>query len=604
MPPGRARAAAGRLAAVEIVLLVGVLVAATAWLCAPWAWDASWILPQRDAAFSALALHHLHDVLTGRATLADSPLGWPFRGGFVWTDWVLGQAVLTLPFRLADSDPAHTWALAGLLGLWATAVAAHALSRALTGPGVHNAIAALIAGFGPLQVAHAAHANLLHHEWTLLAPLLVGLGARGRPGFALAGGLVAGASFHFGLYAGLHTVVTAVAALVLCARGRALVLALVGLAAGLLTVVPVGAAYLRAAGRWGLGVDPLEAASTSWTLRSLITPTDGALLHGRVALPPLGDPTNPGFLALALAVVGLALGRGRAWIGIAGVAVLAALLALGPHLAPGVPGPAALLGNNVRAPVRWMFLFHGAVALWAAAAVGSLARHLPSWSRPLVVLPVLACLLLELPRTSSVPAESVAPDPAYRMVAASPISGPLFERFGRRCTCDGTPRLLAALRHGHALAGGYLARTSPLVRQWNRVASTWPRDDAVTLLALGGIRLVLEHPPLPPDVPPGTECRTAHRHRLCVVPERHLPPPGSASPDGTGAWVGMRWAGRVPPVIVLSCGGHEERFSTEPWELASQVRGGIGAPLDLFLEVACASPPVASEPGGVPLRLR
>ncbi len=597
---------AGRWAG-EIALLAAVLAVAVAWTCAPWAWDASFVFTETDAQTSALTMTHLQDVLTGRATLAEAPVGQPFPGAFGWTDWQLGQAVITLPIRLLGVGRERVYMLASLLGLLLTALACHAASRAFSGPGLHNVVAALVGGFGPLHLARTADANLLHHEWALLAPLLVGLGARGRPRLALLGGLLAGTAFHFGLYMGLHAVLAFVVVGAILARGRALGLAMAGLALGLLTAAPVAVQYLQTAARWGLSIDPGETVATSWRPASLFAPTSGAPLHASLVPMWVGDlvnPVNPGYLALGLALVGLVLTRGRRAYAVAGVALAAALLALGPSIAAGIPGPAALLGGNVRAPVRWMFLVHAAVSLWAAAAVGAFLRRLPAWSRPVLLLPVLGILLLELPRSTSVPARKVAPDAVYDLLQTPEVRGPLYERFRRGCACDGVPHLRAALEHGLPLAGEHVARRFQLMRRWKLLAGAWPRPDAVLLLEASGVRLVLEHPPLKGTPPEGLACRIHQRHRLCVLPERSLPPVDAVSPDGTGAWVGMRWTVEASPRVILACGEREEASRTEPWAILSEVRNGLGAPLDVFLQAPCPTPPVASSPGGVPLRLR
>ncbi|MBN1336527.1 MAG: hypothetical protein JXB39_11250 [Deltaproteobacteria bacterium] len=588
----------------EIACLVVVLVAAIARTCAPWAWDASYVFADTDAPTSTLALHHLQGLLTGRAGLDDAPLGWPFSGIFGWTDWQLGQAVATLPLRVLGLDPERVYMLGSLQGLLLTAVAFHAASRALAGPGLHNVVAALIGGFGPLQVSHAIHVNLVHHEWTVLAPLLVGLGARGRPWLAFLGGLMAGSAFHFGLYSGLHTCLAFLVVGAVLARGRALALGGVGLAIGLVTVAPVAAAHLEASTRFGFVLDPGETVATSWHPAAFLGPILGARIHVPPTPMPGADPACPGCLVLGLALLGFALARGRAWVAVALTALAAALLALGPSLAPGIPGPAALLGPNIRAPIRWLFLVHAAMALWAAVAVKALLRRLPGRAAAILLVGVVGIVLFELPHARAVPARTVAWDEAYRLVRTSKVQGPIYECFRQGCDCAGTPRLRAALVHGLPLAGARVARTSPLLKRWNQLANQWPRPSAQVLLEASGVRLVLEHPPVRENAPPGLTCRYRNRHRLCVLPERELPDVGTVSPDGSGDWVGMRWAPPLPPRVVLRCGSFEEATDTEPWAIVSEVRQGMGAPVDVFLPEPCPVPPTASVPGGVPLRLR
>lgn len=489
---------------------------------------------QGDAVMSAVAVEHLERAWLGDADWREGPLGWPLPRRTTNTDWMGGLAALTLPLRALGVDALHRYAAASWLGLLASALAVAALARAALGPGLHVAVAGVAGGLSTVAIAHAPHANLVHHEGAALAALAIGAGFTARrPALAALGGLLAVASAHFGVYVGLHALFAAAIAALATARSagrREGLAALAGAAVGAATIAPVAALYLAAAADPGVAPTAAELAGESVDLARLLSPVPDAALHRPLLAVwpppprPTLDPPNPGYLAAALALVGATRARDRAvrWALVAFVA--AALLALGPTLvvgdrATGVPGPYRLLLavglDALRAPSRWLAVAFLALGLVAAAGARALAER--SGRPRLVYAAIIAGLVAELPSVRAGPVAAVAPPPVYAEIARWPGDAPLADVMsaGRTCACTGEQVLAAALTHRRPLVGGAWARPTAALRDVNAVVRRFPAASAVAFLRAHEVGVVVQHPPLRGEPPPGVTCAVVDGHRAC-----------------------------------------------------------------------------------------
>ncbi len=596
----------------------------------PWALTGDRVFHHRDALFGLLAMEHLQEVLVGPRAWDAAWLGWPTQPGFTQADWMAGPALLAAPLEALGIHALDAYAAVVLLGLFATAWVCHRTAQALLGPGPHTWLAGVIGGLGPIQLSHAHHVNLVHHEWAVGGGLLLAAGlTKGRPWLAALGGLALGLAFHFGLYMGLHAglvaaVILAVAAGTRKLQGRSTAAALGGLALGVLSFLPAAMAYARFAAAQHAQLDAGEIVAESWDLAATMRPMVGAWLHGFLlgeGAARITDPPNPGYLATLLALVGLWRVRRGGWLWLVVVAVggLAALLALGPvpswgGISTGLPGPYRLLdflvaGAPLRAPARWLALSFIAVALLAAAGTLQLTRRVPPWVRGMLVCCAIAVVLGETPIADSGPRAAITPPPLYLGLQAVP-EGPLYEHFQPvvdSCPCEGSMRLAAALDHGRPLVGGHWARETASQRELDTLAGRWPAAEAAELMRILAVPVVIEHPPVLGPPPDGAECQRVGDHRLCVVEpliRGGLPKTESVETLGTGPVVGLRWL--EPPTgrrLEIRCErARPWRTSTRPWRLVAMLRqGSEPAWTDVFLPVPCTTVPEVSEGSPLPL---
>ncbi len=612
--------------------LAALLVLGAAALLAgrPWACSGDQVFIQRDALFSLLAVEHLQEVLVGSRPWDAAWLGWPMQPGFAQADWMAGQALLARPLAFLGMHPLDVYELLVLLGLLATAWACHRTASALLGPGPHTWLAGIIGGLGPLQLSHAQHLNLVHHEWAVGGGLVLALGlTRQRPRVAALGGLLLGLSFQFGLYMGLHAalvgfIVLAVGVVARRPGWRCALASIGGAALGLSLFLPVALAYTHFAATQGATLDPGEVVAESWDLAATLGPMVDAWLHRPLVQEGarrLMDPPNPGYSVLLLAGIGLWQVRrgGWAWASIALVGTVAALLALGPRPAwggepIGVPGPYALLsllpvGDALRAPARWLALANIAAGLLAAAGVMRLTLRLPGALRPVLVVVCALAVLGETPTAESGSRQQLEPPLLYADLDAVP-EGPVYEHFQPTvdgCGCEGSPRLAAAIAHGRPLVGGRWARETPALRELENLAGRWPAAEAAELIRILGVPVVIEHPPVLGPPPQGAACQRVDVHRLCVVEPLYqggLPDETAVEPLGTGPVVGLRFLS--PPTqrrLEIRCERERPwRTSTRPWRLVASLRHGQEPPwVDVYLPTACATLPEVSEGSPLPL---
>jgi len=611
-------------------LAAAVLVLATVIVCWPWAHSGQHVFVQWDALFTQLALDHMQRSLMGEHGLLSAPFGWPMQDPMTQSDWLLGQALLGLPLRLIGATPYRLHNLLVVLGLFGTAWGCHRLAHSLLGPGQHTWVAGIVGGLSPLHLAHAQHLNLVHHEVAVGGGMLLAGGLmKGRPGFAAAGGLLLGTAAHFGAYIGAQAmlvagIVLAGCALWRCPGRRTWAFAAAGLLLGLLTVLPVASAYLRAAERYDLWLDPARLDEEVWDPATTLSPTPTAPLHDQLSaggspIVPM-VPANPGYGVLLLGALGLFTvvrrqERPRRWLLVGVIGAAAALLALGPQLTwngegTGIPGPYRLLSwlpgyRGLQAPGRWLALASCALAVFAAAGYKASAARIP-WAPARVGLAggVLALLITETPRTHTSPHWEVTQDGDAQLLSGTTVAGAQYEVFPDEPTCRGTVRsqLWAALDHRRPLAGRTCARHNMALYHYRQLADSWPAQDALILFQITGVRVVVEHPPYNAAEPSGASCRRQQRHRICVLDDplsTPLLPPAAIQEDPAGPVIGLRWPRdmKASEFEVRCPDQWQTKIRLAPWRIVTDLRhGGHGEELEIFFDQPCDGTP-AGMPG-------
>lgn len=492
------------------IVLVGVLAAALLPMVV-----SGEVFGARDAAFSGMQMAWLQDVVLRGAHVWSAPLGAPLELGTTRADWVAVQALFTLPLRALGMGPERTWLAASVLGVVLTAAAVYEVSRRLTFEGPHNVVAGVLGALGPAVQSHLQHANLVWHVgWIVPA----GLVRVNRPVLA---GVATMLAFHAGVYTGIH----AIAAVGVCWACQPSIRTLVRLVAGgvvvLPTLIPVWLKYRDAAARYGWEIDQAENLRETLDLSTAFGPLGGAPLHEAVwgAQAQVSDPVFPGFILGTLGIVGLVrVARDPRWRPVVTGTIMAAILALGPHLVwnghpVGIPGPGIVMEwawpGGLRSPARWIALAHVGLALGVA---GLIATASPT-KRWVLTAFALGAWWAETP-TAATMVRPVWPAELVQALSVAP-AGALLDKPGQdRC---GHARFAVVLETGRPLLGGNFARFSKSLQTVNRILYRWPEAETQAFLSSLGGAVVVEHPPLP-FAPEGVACSLVAEHRLCTIP--------------------------------------------------------------------------------------
>lgn len=611
------------------LVAVAVVVLSSLWLLSPVV-TVDGGLVRRDADMVLLAVDQLQGGLMGEGLRR---IAWPLETGAAVTDWVAGQAALSLPLALLGAEPVTLQHFLSLSGVILTALAGFLAIRLLLGRGPHAWIGGVAAGYNVAHIAHLHHINLVHHEAAILGAVLVGLGlVRRHPVLAGAGVLVSGLSAQFGVYMGLHGALMLVALLISAGLHRIgdrrtwMGIAGGGLLAGL-TLLPIGVLFSRSA-KW-IGEGEGDVSPSVWDPSLFFEPSARFASHRLTMaatdarlLPRLteADPANAGFALLMLSLLGLGVLWGGVrhrflWRTIIGATLAGMLLALGEEVvwrgaATGIPGPHALLSmlpglSGLRAPSRWLVVSFTGMGMLSALGAWYLYRR--SW-----LLGVLAVVfvLAERPaqRTSQHTMET--PHPDYAALNDLTVSGALWDTMlspqGRQSACGETiiSSYLAAIAHDRPLLGGQYARSLGVLDELNAVAVTWPAPRAVALLDALEVGVVYEHrrsEPVPPEV---ASCQSLDNHRLCLLRPAAdvLPAPEVVTEEPIGAVVGVRWSepDALPDRITARCGADEQIVDGPLWALISRLRHGPEAGfVEFFLHEACTETVSTDPPGAL-----
>ncbi len=355
-----------------------------------------------------------HQLLDDPLHLFDANIFHPYRRTLAYSELLLGNGLLALPVTAVTGNPILGYNLALLLSFFLTALGTYLLVFKLTRFAGAGLVAGTILAFCSYRMTNLAQAQLLTTQWLPFALLaLHGLLHHPRPRymalFTLFFSLQALSSFYYGILLALAVVLFVVLAFsawigrrmwrrpAAAGPGRVALALLLTALCCLLVALPFALPYFRVQRELGFERSLADSEPFSASLRQYLSvPPGSLLLEGWLPseeAPQSGgypvDALFPGFVALILAVAGVAAGRGRTrWLYFA--LLLASLtLSLGPrlYLAPGRPAgwgivlPYAWLYAVVpgfkalRAPVRFDALVMLALAVLAGYGVAALARR-------------------------------------------------------------------------------------------------------------------------------------------------------------------------------------------------------------------------------------
>lgn len=454
----------------------------------------------------------VHQLRRAPLRLFEANIFHPLPHTLALSEHLMAGALLVAPAQALSGNAVlgHNLLVLGsfVLGATGTALLVRDLGAGLGG--------ALLGGglwaFGPLRYAQVAHVHALSAHWLPFALLFLQRylrGGRRRDGAAFVAtlALTALSSVYYLYYGGLAVVTwmglhAALRAPALPGTRRR-AFALGGLA--LLLVVPAFLPYARVRAVYALAHDPAQAVRFSALgeqyLGALLAP--GRLLErtaadGRLESPLLG----PGFLALA--ALGVAWRRERAVTAYALLALVFALVSLGPEMrfradGAALPGLHALLAAVVpglealRVPQRAATVALLGLAVLAGLGADALLRA----ARRRTLFPVAAGLAAAVATECRRPALHVWPEPsgreppaAYRWLAGQPAA-PVVE-----LPMAGSARearyMLRSTHHWRPLVNGY-SGTFPARNYLQAVLARFPDAGALDLLARLRVRWIVLH---------------------------------------------------------------------------------------------------------------
>jgi hypothetical protein len=485
---------------------------------------ATWPLA-RDAA------DHLHGVATPELNvwslgvvlrnLAHDPLHlfdgnafYPYAQTLAFSEHLFVPALLGAPVALATGNLVLTHNIVALLSLALAGLGMFLLARELTGDPLAGWAAGILYAFHTWNVNELIRLQILSNQWfpfLLLALLLY----FERPGWgrAAAAGAAYAAQALSCMYWSLYAPLLALPALLVLQWRRRL---------GARQLLPLLAMLALALGLSGLFALPYVATSRAYGFaRPLPEPLDlcrylevlpGHHLYSALLATAPGPNQNaahfPGFLALALAVLGAWRGLHPGPLGRAFLLVLAACgfaLSLGPAVVwygqTLGPGPYALLFElvpgfrNVRYPERFSIFLFLALAVLLAAGLASLRPRLGRAG--MLVLGALlflehfsAPLRLEpIPTGRQVPSvyRWLRDQADVRVVAEVPASRHLLEKQ------DARPMYFSTV-HGKRTVQGFTGYFPPayIFTRWRLFH--FPEPESVAFLEKLGVDTVVVHP--------------------------------------------------------------------------------------------------------------
>ena len=460
-----------------------------------------------------------HALATDPAGVLDANIFYPYPRTLLYSDHLLGLAVLLVPLRLATANPVLIHNLVTLAAPALDALALYALALTLTGEPGAALLGALLYGFAPLRfTADRCQIQMLAAWWL---PLLFLLARRAIVHDRVRDGLLAGIVLALQGLTGIYLTAFVLPFLLLAHlfwlrrfpvgahRHGWAALALAEVAA-IALLVPIGLAYRGV--QESLGVSRSVALNALLALRPGSLPeylpvaSLGALVLAGLVAPRRHVPEPFGserglFVAVTAAALLLALGPA--------IPLPAGLGALrGPYaLLLAIPGYDAL-----RVPARMVHVGLLGAAVLAAGGFAALARRLPPRTRGAVAAVVAACVLLESwrPPGATIP---VAPpretDRVYTWLAQQRHDLPLVE-LPIDYFVSSSIYQYRTTAHWQRTLNGNMGILPPLYPFMVHQLARFPDADVVATLRALGITLAVVHLRA---LPPGARERvTALQH--------------------------------------------------------------------------------------------
>lgn len=461
-----------------------------------------------------------HALTTDPLHLLDANIFHPHTRTLAYSELNLVAGIVAVPGWLLTGNPyvAHNSAL--IFAFASSALGTWLLARRLTGSAGAAAVAAALYAFCPYFFAHTPHIQLLMGGGIPLSLLMMyrvadsPSPARGA-GLGLSLGGQALACAYYGVFAGLLVGYAAIVLGITRRRwreGRYWLSTAVGAVLSILCVLPFFLSFIQMQQEGGFRRTLEDAVRYSANLQSYLASSAHAhawLLAIVRRWPPFIEVLFPGFLALALAAVGLVAGwrapavrddratTDRETVMLFGsIGVLAFWASFGPvagfysafyHTIP--------LFSFLRAPSRFGPVVMLAIAILAAVGVRRLLARAHAPRRALMAAALVAAAILEL---NAVPFRweraPTLPKP-YLLLAQLPRA-PMaeFPFYGGRVAYHlHTQYMLFSTSHWFPLVNGYSDHIPADFREAAFVLDSFPSNDSFNVLRRRRVRYIVVH---------------------------------------------------------------------------------------------------------------
>jgi hypothetical protein len=468
-----------------------------------------------------------HQLPRAPARLFDANIFYPERRTLAFSETLLLPALVMAPLRWAGAGPVLVYNIVLLSGFVLSGVGVALLVRTLTGSIGPALLAGIVFAFLPFRIDHYAHVQLQQIEclpfalWAFHRLL-----ARGRVhDGVLFGGFAAGqllSCVYYGLLMIPYLAVVCASLLIATSRGadvqrrdRHVATAIVvAIAIVVVAAVPVGMAYLGARNVVGeRGRE--EVVNGSATLTDYLGPAQDNALYGRTLAGFARHERRlfPGFVAVALAAVGLwpRRGRGAGPAGLAGSPGDAGRVQLGYALGLLIAFDVSLGYHGLTYPLLYEYfvpfralriparngiivgLSLAVLAGFGAARVAALARS-PA-ARRFVLLAIGALMLVEYAsRPIPLMAMPLKPPSAYDVVLRDKGDSPTTAIFELPLSSKDDPTYMYfSTFHWQHLVNGYSGFFPPSYVFLANAMEEGPDNAAIHAIKSHGTRYLLVH---------------------------------------------------------------------------------------------------------------